>query len=184
MTKIIALFALLALVGTAQAQNKLSYAKRDSLTGTGVTTTAKNTRGYDCWQILSPGINPIGYTQRMLAIQFSKYTDTAYIQGGTIDFGTLPGSLPWSGVSSGKVDTVWYNLELVNALKSAGFKGGTTWFGQHDTIFQYISPVTTDKNKFWFDLSGSKYCFPVYRIVNGVNDSGKTYWQLYMSTGM
>lgn len=177
MKSLLTIVCLIAFAAGATAQYKETVQRVDSLTATGVTTAAKNTRGYDTYKVITTlaggGIGM--YKDKMFSVYFTKITDTIQVQGGTLRFGNGISTNPYFTVAeAGKADTVWMTLRvrLKNYSKN-GFAYGTQWVPERDTLVKYISPVGTDQMN--FNIDASEYYYPYYRFISGVNDTGKTY---------
>lgn len=155
------LSVLLFACAIVQAQPTKGVTYTDSLTATGVTTSAKNTRGYDTYKWLRADIKP--YKDKMLALKFTKTTDSVHIQGCWIDFGK---------------DTVCVDLmvPLQNYKTLAGINTGAGVATARDTLLWWITPnYGAGKWNANAIVDLSNFHFPLYRIVSGLNDTGKTY---------
>lgn len=178
----IAVFLIALVCGmTATAQQfRKPKVKVDSLSSYNVATqTVKNTRGYDARCYFSDCLEDIN---KSIQILFKKTMDSVKIQGGTWDFGSgIAAESPLSsgrfaanfGVTAGKVDTIWTDLEVNPGYQVSGFAGGTTYVPKHDTTCTWLTPVMTDRMK--FDVNLDKFHYPVYRVVSAVADTGKVY---------
>jgi hypothetical protein len=158
---ILTLCALLAPLVT-QAQSPLYRQAKDSLTATGVTTTAKATAGFDTYKYVNCTESNPAYELEAIQLKFTKTTDSVGIQGLTIDYGK---------------DSIWTQVPI--KVKFIRTSLSTPQYGilLGDTVIaKWITPNYTAGHTGAtpiIDLSGQPFTY--YRVVSGLNDTGKTY---------
>lgn len=162
-----AVFALfLALTYGASAQYAPTYYNR-TLTATGVTTTAVNTRGYDTFVELPT--DAASYERKTLILYFAKTTDSVKVQGKRDS--TASGVSPW-------VDIPITYRKIATSLPGAGGYGGI-----RDTTAFWLTPVAGGIADYTGMTPGRTPMlelppgFRSYRVVSGKNDSGAVYIQ-------
>ena len=160
------IFALMSTVAYSQAAKDIHY--RDSLDASGdLATATTSARGYENFKAWRTDFQ--NYMVHAIHVKFTKVTDSVKLQAAITNFGQ---------------DTTWVDVQVRNTIQSAINTGAGSKVSR-DTVRTWISDVGVDAGFTYGPfLVEPQYIGRAMRVVTGVLDTGKTYINQIMKTGL